>query len=359
MPHKKKTILTPLTEEITLPAKWLKNLKRKNARRTHKWTVNKEAIYDNTTKYLKRYDKDFNEERIQEGSKNHITNMAFHSMIMVLPDGKVITPIRQFCDLKLLSEKQNEAHFYNFDQLYPADSTNSKPHITQKEASLLKKDAERGTKILLGYPITADTVLDITTALNRSFSLECIHDENRAVLDICMNKQDMFGHWINDKGQQIVSDEYMKGNLSFKAINKAIQIISDEGLDTSNLILATSGKGLRDLTLDDDLDKMVDRYNENHSKYEQMERPAIISQGIIEKILGIKMFATNAISYGEVPVTRSILFMPKISFGLVSGKEVKLEGFKKLRPKVVHVTGIERVTALLKVPESVVRISHG
>lgn len=350
---------TQLTKEVLNPTKWLKNIKRKNSKRKISWVINKEAVYDNYTKFRKRYDKEGNEKRIEIGGKGYVKNHKFHSMIMILPDGKIITPIRQFCDLKLLREDQKEAYFFNFSDVnLVTEDKPPKPKLTKRTVKL-DKEATRGTMIAIKYPVEKHHK-DLVLSMNRSFSLESINDENRAVLDLCMNKHDMSGHWINHQGLHITIDDGIvsRGWLSFKAVIKAIQIIADEGLDTSDLVLATSAKGIRDLTLDKDLDKMIDRYNDNHDEWEQMEeRPFIISQPIIEKILGIKMFVANATRYGDL-ITRSVLFMPNLSFGLVSGEELKLEGKKKLRPKVVHVTGTERVTALLKSPESVVRISH-
>lgn len=362
MPRKKKTILTPLTEEIARPAKWFRNVKRKNAKRKIKWTVNKEEIFKHyTNQYYVVFETD-QEKMIFEEHRIPIDQpiKECHSRILVLPDGKVITPIRQFCEMKILPPDIKEAFFYNFENIVPADPKHPMPKITSRETDYSKKESEHGTRIDIGYTEVSESSIDIISACNRSFALESVNDENKEILNRCVNGH-RIDNWINHKGLRIIDDSEglgaHKGNMSMDAIFKAKEIIEDEGLESKDAILATSGKAIRDLILDPNLDYYWERYNENNPE-NTMERPAIITQAIVEKLMGIKIIRSSAVSEYGKELTRSIMFLPNISFGLVTSRDLTMEAKKKLRPKVVQVTGIERLSGLIKVPESVVRISH-
>lgn len=351
-----KLIMSPLIEEVSVPTKWFKRVKRKDAKKIIKWTVNKERIYE---EYGRRYYKTFVFDKIEDTYMEHRTPINktspptnAHSEEMILPDGKVVTPMRQFCETKVLPPGVKEAYFYNFSQGIAITDTK----IESKNAGYSKKEAEKGTRVQIGYTQLAESALDIVSAINRSFALEMINDENREILNRCVNKHKL-ENWINNQGVVIVDDsgDWANGHLRLKAVFKAKQMIEDYGLDTSNAVLATSGKAIRDLIMSEEIDYYVEQYNKKHPD-NKMSRPAIITQGTLEKLIGVKLFRTSAVMHKNI--TRSIMFIPNVSFGLVTARDLEMEAKKKLRQKVVSVTGKERVSALLKNPETVVRLSH-
>lgn len=350
------TIMTPLIEEVSIPLNWFKRVTRKDAKKKLKWTVNKERIYEQygnryyTTFVFDNIEETYSEKRIPFQKASPPTNA--HSEVMVLPDGKVITPVRQFCEVKVLPPGVKEAYFYNFDT-----SVNIlEPKIEAKASGYSTKDAVKGTRIDIGYTQLAESHLDIVSAVNRSFALETINDENREILDRCVNRFEIV-NWINNQGLEICddSDGYAKGHLRLRAVHKALGMIEDHGLDTSEAVLATSGKAIRDLIMSEEIDHYWKAYNKKHPD-NKMKRPAIVTQGTIEKLIGVKIFRTSAVMHGDI--TRSILFLPNISFGLVTARDLEMDAKKKLSKKVVSVTGTERVSGLLKNKETVVRISH-
>ena len=55
---------------------------------------------------------------------------------------------------------------------------------------------------------------------------------------------------------------------------------------------------------------------------------------------------------------RSILFIPNITFGVVSGRDLTMEAQRRNEIQAIHLTGTQKVTAIVKNIEGLVRISH-
>ena len=55
---------------------------------------------------------------------------------------------------------------------------------------------------------------------------------------------------------------------------------------------------------------------------------------------------------------RSVLFIPNITFGLVSGRDLTMEAQRRNERQVIHLTGTQRTSAVVKNIEGSVRISH-
>ena len=359
-----------LNKEITVPVKWFKNIKRKNSRRRIFWTINKEKIYENYPRqYYVTHIFDQKEDVYEEIHKPVFKKgikikepKRYHSKKVVLPDGNIITPVRQFCETVVLPIDKTHAYFFSMPPIILEDVMENEP-ISSEKVGINKKEVDfqkgkRGAKINIGYTQLQETVTELVSAMNRSFSLESIKDENYEVLNRCMNESNSM-KWVNYIGARIVSDEHLvntNGNLTLSAISIAKGMIEDEGLDSSLVVLATSGKAIRDLIFSPELDSYVKRYNKEHPD-NKLERPAVITHALIEKLLGIKMFKTSAVTYKD-GITRSVMFLPHVSFGLVVGDTIQFEGQKNGRKKIASVTGLARTKAIIKIPETVVRISH-
>ena len=379
--------------EISKPSAWFRAVQREeNVSPAFIWHINKEKIYENYGKqYYKKYDAQGNEIRTpvprneigkQFGGEAVTISVAgpadgdfmriMSEQVLVLPDGKVVTPVRQFCETKILPPGTREAFFYDFGPVTFSDIVegDDDPAVAVPLSSPIIRSAgtetdPRGTRIDIGYQQTEESPIDIIASANRSFALESINDESVEVLSRAYNLDTgssgsatvrkakgggtKAGRWVDgNTGAQITVDGAGLGVLSYRGLLAGKGVIQDEGLDDSNLITYTSGKGIRDLTLDPDLDSYIG-----------FSRPAIITEATVERIAGTNLVRTSAIAPStQAGGVRSAMFIPNVAFGLVSGRDLTMEAQRRNERQIIHLTGTQKISAVVKNVEATVRLSH-
>ena len=411
--------LSRVETEISRPSAWFRAVQRgENVMPNYVWSINKERLYeDYGKKYIKTYDNTGNEVLTSisdyKPSKNDYMRV-FSEQILVLPNGKTITPIRQFCETKILPAGTKEAFFYDFGRVSinsvveGEDFTPKSPMIRTKSISTVP----RGTRIDVGYQQTEESPIDIIASANRAFALESINDETKQIMNAfnsmklysekeklrnmesllfrlrksIINKfkkqkkksPEMIDRWIDNNGKLINNDEDItsKNKLTIKAVLTAKGLIQDQGFDDSNIIMYTSGKAIRDLIFDPALDEYI-----GYSK------PAIITEYTLERILGVNLIRSSAIPntvnktvkkpenilqkivrvfWGRerelIEVNglgkRSVMFIPNIAFGLVSARDLTMEAQRRNELQAISITGTQKIAGLVKNVEATVRISH-
>jgi hypothetical protein len=298
--------------------------------------------------------------------------------VLVLPSGKVVTPIRQFCETKILPVGTKEAFFFDFgavdfSPIVEADDTigTATPASTAIIRTSGTSTSPRGTRITIGYAQTEESPIDIIASANRAFALESINDESKQILNafnddtpnpanLATSKKAVGGgikngaglanHWIRgDTGAPIAADAAF-GSLKYVGLLNAKGVIQDQGLDDTNLITYTSGKAIRDLTMDSDLDTYI-----GYSK------PAIITEATVERIAGTNLVRSSAVSAGGAGFTaqkRSVMFVPNVAFGLITGRDLTMEAQRRNELQAIHLTGTQKVAGVVKNVEATCRISH-
>jgi len=373
-------------DEISKPSAWLRAVQREeNVSPSFVWHINKEKIYENYGKqFIKNFDANENEIHtpIAQGqvgkssATEAVTGPAtadfmrvMSEQVLVLPNGKVVTPVRQFCETKILPAGTREAFFYDFGPVTFSNITEDGSTQVTESASVIRSAGTnatpRGTRITIGYTQTEESPIDIIASSNRSFALESINDESVEVLNRAFNTDSgssgdatnrkakgggaKTNRWINgNSGAQITSDGSGLGTLKYKGLLEAKGVIQDEGLDDSNLIVYTTGKGIRDLTLDADLDSYIG-----------FSRPAIITEATVERIAGANLVRTSALADGtQASSSRAVMFIPNVAFGLVSGRDLTMEAQRRNELQSIFLTGTQRISAVVKNVEATVRISH-
>jgi hypothetical protein len=376
--------------EVSKPSAWLRAVQRnQNVSPAYVWSINKEKIFENYSKQgIRSFDANDNEiitGKVKGGEAliGNITGPAqsmriMSEQVLVLPSGKVVTPIRQFCETKILPVGTKEAFFFDFGAVTFADIAEANDVIntaTPKSDVIIRTSGTsttpRGSRITIGYAQTEESPIDIIASANRAFALESINDESKQVLDtfnddtanpanLATSKKAVGGgvksgagllnHWIRgDTGAPITTDAVF-GSLKYLGLLNAKGVIQDQGLDDTNLITYTSGKAIRDLTLDADLDSYI-----GYSK------PAIITEATVERIAGTNLVRSSAVSNGSGAFTaqkRSVMFVPNVAFGLVSGRDLTMEAQRRNELQAIHLTGTQKVAGLVKNVEATCRISH-
>ena len=289
--------------------------------------------------------------------------------VLVLPSGKVVTPVRQFCETKVLPTGTREAFFYDFGPVSFSNITEDGSTSVTESSSVIRSagtsTTPRGTRITIGYTQTEESPIDIVASANRSFALESINDESAEVLSRAFNDDTgssgdatnrkakgggaKTGRWVNgNTGAQITADASGNATLKYAGLLSAKGVIQDEGLDDTNLITYTTGKGIRDLTLDADLDSYIG-----------FSRPAIITEATVERIAGTNLVRSSALADGsEASSSRSVMFIPNVAFGLVSGRDLTMEAQRRNELQSIFLTGTQKIAGVVKNVEATVRISH-
>jgi len=368
--------------EISGPVAWMKDVaSEKNVTPSYVWHVNKQRIFENSSqRFLKEFDANDNVKyapipsevaKATEAVTGPASNDFMRTMseqVLVLPNGKVVTPIRQFCETKVLSPGVKEAFFYDFGSVNFSDVTEDGSTQVGESSVVIRSSggaaSPRGTKLTIGYTQLEESPIDIVSAANRSYALESVNDESVEVLQRAFNddvgssgdasnRKDKgggvkTGRWVNNAGTQITSDASGLGNLTFAGLVAAKGVIEDEGLDPSNLVTYTTGKAIRDLIFDPDLDTYI-----------SFSRPAIITEATVERIAGTNVVRSSAPAAGSQSGSkRSVMFVPNIAFGLITGRDLTLEAQRRNELQVVFLTGTQRIAGFVKNVEATCRISH-
>ena len=371
--------ISAVEAEVHAPVKWMRDVaSEKNVTPSFVWHVNKQNVFENSSS---RFLKDFD---AQDNTKyNPIPNKAGEALagpatgdfmrtmseqVLVLPDGKVVTPIRQFCETKVLAAGTKEAFFYDFGPVTFADVTEGSVIGDSAGTTAIRSAGgaatPRGTKLTIGYTQLEESPIDIVAAANRSYALESVNDESVEVLNRAYN-DDTAGsgsatarkakgggvkndRWVNQAGTQITADAGALANLTFAGLVAAKGVIEDEGLDPSNLVTYTTGKAIRDLIFDPDLDSFI-----------SFSRPAIITEATVERIAGTNVVRSSALPAGtHASNKRSCMFVPNIAFGLVTGRDLTMEAQRRNEIQSIYLTGTQRIAAFVKNIEATCRISH-
>ena len=372
-------------DEISKPSAWLRAVQREeNVSPSFVWHINKEKIYENYGKqFIKNFDANENEihtpiSKGQVGKSSAteaVTGPAtadfmrvMSEQVLVLPNGKVVTPVRQFCETKVLPTGTREAFFYDFGAVNFSDITEDGSTAVGESAVVVRSSGgpagARGTKLILGYTQIEESPIDLIAAANRSFALESVNDESKEVVNVAYNLDSgsagdatnrkalgggaKAGRWVSNTGTQITSDGSGLGNLTFAGLVAAKGVIEDEGLDPSNLVTYTTGKAIRDLVFDPDLDSFI-----------SFSRPAIITEATVERIAGTNVVRASQLAAGsQSDSSRSCMFVPNIAFGLSTGRDLTMEAQRRNELQSIFLTGTQRIAGVVKNVEATCRISH-
>src|SRR4029077_9375622 len=94
------------------------------------------------------------------------------------------------------------------------------------------------------------------------------------------------------------------------------------------------------------------------STYIQRSVPEVVTEGYIEKISGVDLIAASQCADGDAAtVKRGVAFIPTVSFGFVTGRELQVDAERVARQQSVFTTASMKVGAFCKKRESTVRFS--
>ena len=231
----------------------------------------------------------------------------------------------------------------------------------------------RGARVQINYSDIEESPIDLVAANNRTFALESVNDESAEILNRTYNDDagssgdaanrkakgggTKDGKWVNgNDGAALTTGSPDSGltaadTLTFEGLLDATLIIENEGLDVSNLVMYTTPKAIKDLIKDPELDSYIG-----------FSRPDIITEGVVERIAGVNLVKSSQLAPlamgGVATGRRSVLFIPQVAFGLVTGRDLTMEAQRRNELQTIHLTGTQKIAGFVKNVEGTCRVSH-
>ena len=375
-------------ESLYGPMQWFADIAaEKNVMPTHIWHTPKQSIFESYQgRQLRKIDENFNavgiefpsEKRIMpateaiSGPPSNDFQRVMSEQVFIDPEGKIVTPFRQFCEVKALDQGVREAFFYKYGAVSFTNISDRDiiPDSDVAVRSVGGATSPEGARVVIKYTDIEESPIELVSANNRSFALESVNAEQkegiRATYNIDTGSSgddenrtakgggSKTGQWVNgNDGSAITADSTIAAadTLTFKGLMAAKREIRKNGIDISNLIFYTSTKGLEDIIQDPGIDS-----------YLSFNRPEVITEGVIEKVAGVNMVESSApasLTTGGVATgIRGVLFVPGVAFGLVTGRDLTMEAQRRNETQVIHLTGTHKIAAYTKVVKATCRVSH-
>lgn len=271
----------------------------------------------------------------------------FGKQILVTPDGKTATPIRQFCQVVALNG-QDRANFYKMGGVsFGAVTEGTEPtNEAQTVTKVTATPAIRGGVQRIGYSQLED-IPALTNAINQSFALEAISDEENllhAEFDSITPT-----NWVNGNSGATITDDDVAGmTLTGVGLVHAKKKIAEQGYDVSDLVFLCDPKAYAELLTDS-----------NISTFTQQGNAGITQKGQLEELYGISIVVSNNIvnqNNSTNDTLRNILFV-KGAFGIASGRDLSMESQRDNAKQQVIISGTQRLAVKCIDEKQVCRVS--
>ena len=271
----------------------------------------------------------------------------FGKQILVTPDGKTATPIRQFCQVVALNG-QDRANFYKMGGVsFGAVTEGTEPtNEAQTVTKVTATPAIRGGVQRIGYSQLED-IPALTNAINQSFALEAISDEENllhAEFDSITPT-----NWVNGNSGATITDDDVAGmTLTGVGLVHAKKKIAEQGYDVSDLVFLCDPKAYAELLTDS-----------NISTFTQQGNAGITQKGQLEELYGISIVVSNNIVNQDNTTNdtlRNLLFV-KGAFGIASGRDLSMESQRDNAVQQVIISGTQRLAVKCIDEKQVCRVS--
>ena len=325
------------------------------------------------------------------GASDQDVMRVMSEQVFVDPNGKVVTPIRQWCEVAILPPGVKDSFAYrigdiSFDEVKEENNTlakrlsgNAADAVLQEqevEATSVKGTPKpRGKMVTLGYSYLEEAPVDAIAALNRAYALESVNDENTEALTRTFNDDTgdsgdkdtrtakgggTKSNWVRgDTGAAIAADANAAtfGTLKYAGLIRAKTAIRNRGIDVSNVICYVTPNMIADITLDPDLDSYI-----------SFSMPEIITEGTVERIAGVNLVQASQLPFagtagadqttGKVDgYRRAMMFVPDVALMLTTGRDLTMEAQRRIELQSVLFGGTHKVTCNVKVEKAMCRLT--
>lgn len=274
----------------------------------------------------------------------------FGKQILVTPDGKTATPIRQFCQVVALNGA-DRANFYKMGGVSFGGITEGSEAVNESQTvtKITATPAIRGGVQRIGYSQLED-IPALTNAINQSFALEAISDEE-TLLHTEFDSVTA-SNWVNgNDGSSLVSgasDDVSGMTMTGVGLVHAKKSIAEQGYDINDLVFLCDPKAYAELLTDS-----------NISTFTQQGNAGITQKGQLEELFGVAIVVSNNIVNQDNTTNdtlRNILFK-KGAFGIATGRDLSMETQRDNAKQQVIISGTQRIAVKTVDEKMVCRVS--
>lgn len=303
-------------------------------------------------------------------------------LVLVYPDGDIITPIQQFCETAILAPGKKQHLFYDTNKATFAatdeanmDAAGSGYALAPSELVINASGGSLspvGALTRIGFTKLEEIPIDVVQKVNIGFAMEAENQKNLEVLTTCYDDDTAYDpnvddikpkgggdkgatdskgntHWVNgNTGAQLTStDSGATTAATFHGLLSAKKILLQTGLNVSNAKMYCDPAVILNLIEDS-----------NISTYIQRSVPEVVTEGYIEKLAGVDLIASSQTAVGDVAdIRRGVMFLPIVSFGFVTGRETQIDAERVARQQSFFLSASLKAGAFCKKVESTVRFS--
>lgn len=278
---------------------------------------------------------------------------VFTKSVLVLPGGRLKTPVRQYCNFEEISNGADRVHFYTIGAFdFGTITEGTEPtNVSQTVAKQTATPAIRGGVQRVGYSQVENAPFGLVNAINEAMMMASIDDE---ATDLLTTVYDAVSptNWVRaDTGAAITSDDV--ANLTFKreGLLAGKRLIAQRGYDVSpgNLVLFIHPKAFQELMLDTNL-----------NNYYQYARPDITSIGVLEQLYGVDIVIADQVKAQDNTTNdthRNVMAVKNVAFGMGAARNLTMEAQRRNEVQQIIISGTHRVKSVAIAEDATCRIS--
>lgn len=278
---------------------------------------------------------------------------TFSKQVLVIPGGRIKTPVRQYCNFSEIPQGSDRAHFYTIGAFdFGAITEGTEP--TNMAQTVSKKTATpsiRGAVQRVGYSKIESAPFDLVDAVNQAMVLAAIDDE---ATDLLSTTYDAITptNWVRaDTGAAITSDDVASLTFKREGLLAAKRLIAQQGHDVSpgNLVLFLHPKAYNELLLDANL-----------ASFYQYAKPEITALGLLEQLYGVDIVIADQVKAQDNTTNdtyRNVMAVKGATFGMASARDVTMEAQRRNEIQQIILSGTHRVKSVIIDESASCRIS--
>lgn len=277
----------------------------------------------------------------------------FTKQILVVPGGRMKTPVRQYVNFSEIPNGSDRVHFYTIGAFdFGAITEGTEPtNVSQTVAKLTATPSVRGAVQRVGYSQMESAPFGLVDAINEAMALAAIDDEATDLLDATYNAVSPT-NWVRaDTGAQVTSDDVASISFKREGLLAAKRLIAQQGYDVSpgNLVLFLHPKAFQELMLDTNL-----------TNFYQYTRPDITAVGVLEQLYGVDIVVADQVHLQNNTTNnayRNVMAVKGVAFGMGAARNVTVEAQRRNELQSVLLSGTHRVKSVVIDEKASCRIS--
>ena len=277
----------------------------------------------------------------------------FTKSVLVLPGGRLKTPVRQYCNFEEIPNGADRVHFYTIGAFdFGAITEGTEPtNVSQTVTKLTATPSVRGGVQRVGYSQVENAPFGLVSAINEAMMTASIDDEATDLLTTVYDAVTPT-NWVRaDTGAVITSDDVASLTFKREGLLAAKRLIAQRGYDVSpgNLVVFMHPNAFQELMLDTNL-----------NNFYQYARPDITSIGALEQLYGVDIVIADQVKAQDNTTNdtyRNVMAVKNVAFGMGAARSLSMEAQRRNEVQQIIISGTHRVKSVVIAEDASCRIS--